>query len=329
MTDLLTIIVPVYNVEKHVERMLQSVCAQTYENLQIILIDDGSTDGSLQICKEWEKKDKRIKVYTQQNCGVAKTRNRGIELAEGKYLMFVDADDWIEPDMLQVLYDAAVKYGADVANCMLQEEKNETQKSADAFRICEKGDMKVSCFETREESGLALLLVWGPVCKLYRTDIVRDIRFEEYKIGEDLLFNTNVICNDKFQRVATVYYPFYHYIIYPGSAMQQSFQQKYLDAMKVEEECYDKLTAISEKYADINLIGCSVSRVFEKYAVLSRKEKKKYRNDFKYCKQFAKQHKKALLGTTNFHRKISGWVKVYIPDIYIWILGISKRGNVS
>jgi hypothetical protein len=102
-----------------------------------------------------------------------------------------------------------------------------------------------------------------------------------------------------------------------------------MEAMKVEELCYEKLTAISPRFADINLIGCSVSRVFEKYAALSRKEKKKYRADFRYCKRFAKQHKQALLGTTNRHRKLSGWVKIYVPDLYVWILGIRKRREAS
>lgn len=330
--DLITIVVPVYNVENYLTKTLHSLCEQTYKKLEILLIDDGSSDGSLAICKEWACKDSRIKVYTQENSGVSVARNQGIELATGTYLMFMDADDWIEPDMVEVLYNLAITHHADVANCILKEENLEetealfencyTLKSTTTFHD---SNAKVTFFDSREESGLALLSVWGPVCKLYRTKLVKDIKFENYKVAEDLLFNTNVILAEDFSSVATIYYPFYHYVIYPGSAMKQEFQQKYLDAMEIEEICYKKLTAISKKYADINLIGCSVSRVFEKYAKLSRDGKKKFREDFKKCKQFAKEHRKELLGTKNLHRKISGMLKVYIPDLYIIILSRRYR----
>jgi hypothetical protein len=189
--------------------------------------------------------------------------------------------------------------------------------------ICHEAN--VSHHDNRIDSGLALLSVWGPVCKLYRTELVRKVQFENYQVAEDLLFNTNVILQDDFTRVVLIDYPFYHYVIYPGSAMKQKFQRKYLDAMKVEELCYHKLTAVSLKYGDINLIGCSVSRVFEKYAQLSRLEKKEHREDFRYCKRFAKAHKKELLTTKDRHRRISGMLKVYVPDLYLWTLSRRKK----
>lgn len=330
--DLLTIVIPVYNVEAYLARTLYSLCNQTYSNLEILLIDDGSSDGSLAICREWENRDSRIKVFTQENSGVSVTRNRGIQLALGKYLMFMDADDWIEPNMLEVLYGLAIEHDADVANCILKEESLE--EAEQLFKACYEpeatanpisNDAKVTYFDNRKESGLALLSVWGPVCKLYRTELIKNVKFENYKVAEDLLFNTNVILTDGFAKAATIYYPFYHYVIYPGSAMKQEFQQKYLDAMKVEEMCYNKLTAISPKYADINLIGCSVSRVFEKYARLSKADKQKFKEDFKYCKRFAKEHKYALLKTSDRHRKISGILKVYVPDLYLIILSRRYR----
>ena len=324
--DLLTIVVPVYNVGPYLAKTLHSLCNQTYTNLEILLIDDGSSDGSLAICREWEARDPRIRVYTQENSGVSVTRNRGIALATGKYLMFMDGDDWIEPKMLETLHDLAVQHHADVANCTLLEESPEeaavrfAQQYPNHSEEKEVADAKITFCEDRVESGLALLAVWGPVCKLYRTELIRDISFENYQVAEDLLFNTNVILAEGFARVATIYYPFYHYVIYPGSAMKQQFQQKYLDAMTIEEICYNKLTAISPKFGDINLVGCSVSRVFEKYAQLSKGDRKRFRRDFAYCKKFAKAHKKALLGTTDRHRKISGMLKVYVPDLYLWTL---------
>lgn len=325
--DKISIIVPVYNVENYIEKTLASLCSQTYQNLQILLIDDGSKDRSLQICKEWEKKDSKIEVLEQENAGVSYTRNRGIEAAEGKYIMFMDADDWIEADMLEQLYHLAETYDADVANCILVEETPEAAQAAAVPVTVPKENVRITHFENQVESGLALLAVWGPVCKLYRRSLIQNIRFENYKVAEDLLFNANVICSKDFKRVATIYHPFYHYVIYPGSAMKQKFQQKYMDAMQVELECYEKLTAISPKFGDINLIGCSVSRVFEKYAQLSKEEKKQYKKEFQACKQFAKVHKKALLDCSSMHRKISGMLKVYIPDIYLALLSRRYRNK--
>jgi len=321
--NLISIIVPVYNAEVYIDQAVDSICRQTYSNLEIILVDDGSKDNSLSRCYAWAQKDSRIKVCHQENKGASAARNAGIELASGKYLMFMDGDDWIEANMLEILYQQAEKYQADAACCILQEETPE--HSCDRKKVLADIDAlykedKVHFYEKKAESGLALLCVWGPVCKLYRRDVIGNCRFAEYQVAEDLLFNSMVICSDRFEKVVQVAYPFYHYIIYPGSTMKQSFQKKYLTAMKVEKQCYDMLTAISPKYCDINLIGCSVSRVFEKYAQLSKDERKKYKAEFKYCKKFAKQHKKQLLYGTDMHRKISGALKVYIPDIYLWLL---------
>ena len=109
--------------------------------------------------------------------------------------------------------------------------------------------------------------------------------------------------------------------------MKQEFQDKYLEAMRVEELCYEKLTKISPEFADINLIGCSVSRVFEKYAALSPEKKKQYKAEFKILqKNLQREHKNALLQTKDRHRKISGWLKVYIPDFYLWTLSRRMRG---
>ena len=315
----ISIIVPVYNAEKYIDVALQSICGQTYKELEIILVDDGSTDKSLARCEEWAKKDGRIIVHHQENAGASAARNKGLELATGKYVMFIDGDDWIEKNMLEVLYTEAERHQANVACCTLQEDDTVAQESV-RTTINKKAVYDASFFGNKVDSGLALLTVWGPVCKLYRRDVIGEIRFEDYKVAEDLLFNSNVICGKKFHTAVLVEYPFYHYIIYAGSTMKQQFQEKYLTAMEVEKKCYDMLTAISPKFADINLIGCSVSRVFEKYAQLSAEDRKAHRADFKYCKKFAKAHRKQLLGGTNLHRKISGALKVFIPNIYLRML---------
>ena len=117
MNDLISVIVPVYNVKNYLEKCLDSIINQTYKNLEIILINDGSTDESLDICYMYEKKDNRIKVYNQENHGLSYTRNRGIELARGKYIGFVDSDDVISPFMYEFLYKAINEYNSKISIC--------------------------------------------------------------------------------------------------------------------------------------------------------------------------------------------------------------------
>ena len=114
---LISIIVPVYNVKNYLEKCLQSICGQTYKNLEIILIDDGSSDGSGELCDLFAQRDGRIKVIHQANAGQSAARNRGLAVAQGEFLGFVDSDDWIEPDMYEFLYHLLKANGADISIC--------------------------------------------------------------------------------------------------------------------------------------------------------------------------------------------------------------------
>ena len=113
----ITVIIPVYNVASFLERALKSITEQTYTDLQILLIDDGSTDESGKICDLWAKKDDRIQCVHQENEGVSAARNHGLELAEGAYIMFLDSDDWVEPDMVEKLHQLICEHHADVSAC--------------------------------------------------------------------------------------------------------------------------------------------------------------------------------------------------------------------
>lgn len=117
MNELISIIVPVYNVEKYLNQCLDSVCMQTYKNLEIILIDDGSTDKSGEICDEYAAKDNRIIVIHKENIGVSDSRNKGLDIATGNYIGFVDSDDWIEFNMFEILYKGIKEYKADISIC--------------------------------------------------------------------------------------------------------------------------------------------------------------------------------------------------------------------
>ena len=117
MNELISVIIPVYNVEQYVESCLNSVIDQSYTNLEIILVDDGSTDRSGEICGQYALKDSRIKVIHEENAGLGEARNRGLRIASGDYICFVDSDDWIEEDYCKELAQAAERTNSDIAIC--------------------------------------------------------------------------------------------------------------------------------------------------------------------------------------------------------------------
>ena len=117
MDEKVSIIVPVYNVEKYLDKCIESIVNQTYRNIEIILVDDGSPDKCPEICNEWAKKDDRIKVIHKENGGLSSARNAALEIAQGDYITFVDSDDWIENDMIQSMLTCAAKNDADIVCC--------------------------------------------------------------------------------------------------------------------------------------------------------------------------------------------------------------------
>ena len=121
MEKLISIIIPIYNVEKYLKKCIESVINQTYKNIEIILINDGSTDGSGKICDEYAIKDKRIKVSHNENGGVAVARNKGIKMSTGDYIVFVDSDDFISNEYCEKMLEAVLRNNADIAICKLHD----------------------------------------------------------------------------------------------------------------------------------------------------------------------------------------------------------------
>lgn len=182
----ISVIIPVYNVEPYLRRCLDSVIGQTYANLEILLVDDGSTDGSSVVCDEYKEMDSRILVIHKENGGVSSARNAGLEAATGDWIGFVDADDCVETDLYEYLYGLAEKYGADVAQCAMYAEGKET---TEVLFSTQSGS---DCYGLSSES---LVSFSNSVCnKLYRADSIEGVRFgSDYPIGEDYLFNAEVI----------------------------------------------------------------------------------------------------------------------------------------
>jgi len=211
-----SIIIPCYNIELHLRKCINSVLAQTYENFELLLINDGSTDNTFNICEEYKEKDNRIKVFSHENKGVSYTRNRGVELADGNYIMFVDGDDWIEKEMLDSLTEPL---NPDEMNiCGMINEKNGQIKENKYYRKLL--DAKLDQIEN--DSFITLVENYqmsSPCCKLYHKSIILDknIRFDEkITYQEDIVFNLIYFKNISVIKLQP--YFGYHYIEHESSS---------------------------------------------------------------------------------------------------------------
>ena len=193
MDDKITVIVPVYNVENYLRKCLDSIITQTYKNIEIIVVNDGSTDASGQICQEYAQKDNRIIYIEKENGGLSDARNVGLDKMTGSYVTFIDSDDWIEQDYIETLYKKIVEYQADIAvgNYYSYNEDEETYYFhiyGDSYyeKIYDNISIFENLYESQEMKSFALISAWG---KLYKAKLFDYLRFEKGKLGEDGYFN--------------------------------------------------------------------------------------------------------------------------------------------
>lgn len=192
MSDLISIIIPAYNAEQFLETTLRSVLAQTYQNIEIIIINDGSKDQTGEIADEWARKDNRILAIHQENQGVSAARNKGLEIVKGNLIGFVDADDEIEEGMYEFLYHNLQKYNADISHCGF-----ELVKKAKIVQFHNTGVVLVQNRVLALEELLSGDRIEPSVCtKLFKKGILQNVRFAtDIKINEDLLFNIEAFNN--------------------------------------------------------------------------------------------------------------------------------------
>ena len=229
--ELISVIVPVYNVEKYLRRCLDSIMNQTYGNLQIILIDDGSTDSSGVICDEYAGKDSRFEVHHKANAGVAEARNDALDYVKGKFVGFSDADDYLEADIFMQLYDAITEANADMAVCGYYEEypdRTEPRGTEGDRVIYNKQEAYTDYFRMGGRIGSGC---WN---KLISAEALKGIRYKKYVMGEDV----EMLCRtlDNCNRVVCIPSPGYHYIHREDSATQLTFRPDNLNIIHVVNE---------------------------------------------------------------------------------------------
>lgn len=241
---LISIIIPVYQARKVINRCVESVIGQTYVNLEIILIDDGSTDGSNNLCHIFERMDSRIKYIRQANAGVSAARNAGINMARGSWIGFVDADDWIESDMFEKLLGAAVNRKKEIAVCghIKHFDNNWTENLTHAeipSTICREEFMKYVLLDRYFEGSLAN--------KLFSRNLIEKefpLRVDEsIHVGEDIVFAIQAAL--RTDGAAYVPEALYHYCIRKNSAMT-SFSQKRLSEIDAAKHVLELVFPVSK-----------------------------------------------------------------------------------
>lgn len=245
---MVSVIVPIYNVEKYLKRCIDSILNQTYKNLEIILVDDGSPDKCPQICDEYAKEDDRIIVIHNKNGGVSSARNAGLDIARGKYIGFVDPDDYINYDMYSAMVNEMDNFACDAVICGFCQVSEKENKIIRKESLQSKVLRVEECFkELFSFSGLAIKpVVWN---KLFKRDIISDLRFCEYiEISEDLLFCVEYLL--RCDKIALQRGGFYNNVLRFGSATRKGAKAKSIvKTVMVDELVYRK---IKFKYASIS-----------------------------------------------------------------------------
>lgn len=288
MRPLISVIVPVYNGQDYLEKCIESIEAQTYENLEIIIVNDGSTDGTGQVCKRLMERYENIRVITTEDEGVSAARNAGLDAAKGTFVTFVDADDRIRPKMLETLYEGIMNTGCDICGCSFLSFRTEEewQESLEMrYRV-----ERPSVYNPEEYLEQEVLngnsRCWS---KLYRRGAIGKLRFRYgLTIGEDMLFLVQLL--PYLRGVAEVNYPGYGYYQNPKGAMNRAFSPRYMDQITCWELARSSMPdkpEIQKKATTILIVAIMLTA--GKLALLSGWERRRNKKYVDICHEKIKQ----------------------------------------
>ena len=336
---MISVIVPVYNAENYLAKSIESMINQTYPAWEMILVDNGSEDNSLRICQEYARRDERIQVLHQyQNRGVSVARNLALEKACGKFLTFLDADDWVKPDYLEQLISRQKETDADLLVCQYEkvydadreiENKADTETEEGKEEVSTSADCDIKEYTEAEYLEQCLLEgythCWGV---LYKTTLLDGIRFPvKITIGEDALFLIDAVLQAK--KIVVTQYKGYCYYINEKGAMNCKFSPSYMDQITCWQQAMDKL---NENYPNLkhkleSILVVSTLLVVGKIAVLKKEEQEAYLEEQGLCHKLVREY-----GRKKEVRKFlpSGYpIKVmlydYLPGVYLKLYGKWKN----
>lgn len=310
MKELISVIIPAYNIEQYIERCLESVCGQTYSRLEIIVIDDGSTDGTGNIIDELAKKDSRIITIHKENGGVSAARNTGLDIAKGDYIGFVDGDDIIESDMYELLLRNALKYQADISHCGYQ---MVFPKRVDYYYNT--GEVRIqNQYEGVYDLIKADKVEPGLCNKLYKRELVSVHRLDnKIKINEDLLYNYRLFKEAKtsvFEDVSK-----YHYMIRSNSASTSKINKNKLEdpllvlQKMMKQETGETYQLLEKRYTYLleKVVSMKSSKLDDELVEIYKKRRDELRSIIKSHELKANYTKKEM-----FQLKLAA----YCPVIY-------------
>lgn len=231
---IISVIVPVYNVEKYLKICIDSILNQTFKEFELILVNDGSTDNCGKICDIYKSKDKRIRVIHKKNAGLSSARNVGLDLAKGKYIAFVDSDDYINKNMYEILYSNLIKTDADISICNFQYVNDNSiiniNQSIDNYEYLIFNNIE-ALNKLYSENNVNVVVAWN---KLYKKELFEDLRYTEGRIHEDEFIIHKLLYKSK--KIVYNNTELYYYLKRQGSITQCDFNLKKLDAVYAFKE---------------------------------------------------------------------------------------------
>lgn len=235
---LISVIVPIYNVECYLKTCIESIVHQTYSNLEIVLVDDGSPDRCPEICDEYAKKDNRVKVIHQDNGGLAHARNVGIANSNGEYLTFVDSDDYVSNDYVESLHKGLTESGADISVASLIMFKENylscVSLKRESFVEVEKNDYFKEYASIKAEKSMPFITAWN---KLYKKELFDGVKYPKGKLYEDAFTTYKLI--EKARKIVYSTTKLYYYRLNPQSILGQSFKEKHLEMVEAFRDAMD------------------------------------------------------------------------------------------
>lgn len=276
MKPLISIIVPIYNVEAYLERGVDSALSQSYPNIEVILVDDGSTDMCPSICDAYAKKDSRVRVIHKENGGLSDARNAGMEIATGEYYAFLDSDDYYAPDFLTILYEQMIETGVEVAVCEYEKtgalsredgvdfEKavSDWEKSGKPHQVYDRREMLLNQYETRHPRATEFVVAWN---KLYKASLFDGITYPKGRIHEDEA--TTYLVFDKIKKGVFVPVPLYGYFFMQESITRAKFTKKRLqwfDALDERIQFFHQLGDIELEQEALRARADAAIRYYDK-----------------------------------------------------------------
>ncbi len=281
---LITVVVPIYKVEQYIDRCIKSIVNQTYSNLEIILVDDGSPDKCPKMCDNWAKKDNRIKVIHKENGGLSDARNAGIDIAKGEYITFIDSDDYIDDDYVEFLYNMIREDKTDLSICshtVIYETGKIIKKETKVRDILSSEDV---LYQILYDCGIDLS-AWA---KLYSIKLFKNVRYPKGRVFEDAATTYKLI--DQCNKISVGSFSKYNYIIRKDSISNNKFSIKKMDLITSTKEMTDYLR---KKYPNLDL-ACNRRLMYAYLSTLTQLAKSNVNDN---------ENKKIMMDYINSNRK--------------------------